>query len=265
MSHQNPHTVLEQRVAVVVGAETPFGYAAATALAANGAHVVACTAHSRDLAELVYEVRAHGGKISIAPFDRRDLYAANRLASTIIERTERIDILLSCLSAFGMPAPLSRVSTDEWQRLIEINLTANHQLIHAFDPLLRESDAGKALFITASVTKRVRPFYGAFAVTKAALEMLVHTYAAECIASNLRVNLIDPCLMRGLLRGENIIDEHTLTTRELTEVANAMIPLCYPENTQHGQIVNLRDLCSPKGLSVFGDPIVSSGAWPSVA
>src|SRR5690606_28982754 len=109
---------------------------------------------------------ARGGKATLIPLDVRDGLKIDELGSIIAGRFGRLDILVGNAGVLGDLAPIPHVRPEVWQRVIDVNLTANFRLIRSLDPLLRASEAGRAMFVTSGVTESARPFWGAYAVSK---------------------------------------------------------------------------------------------------
>ncbi|MBN9590986.1 MAG: SDR family NAD(P)-dependent oxidoreductase, partial [Alphaproteobacteria bacterium] len=180
---------LENRIALVTGASRGIGRAAALALAAQGAHVIAIARTVGGLEELDDEIRKAGGSATLVPLNLKDFAALDRLGASIFERWGRLDAFLGNAGTLGVLTPLGHLEPKVFQELLDINVTANWRLIRSLDPLLKQSDAGRVLFISSTVARKPRAFWGGYAMSKAALESLALTYAAECEGSAIRVNL----------------------------------------------------------------------------
>ena len=144
---------LEGRIAVVTGASRGIGYAAALALAEAGAHVVAVARTTGGLEELDDAIRAKGGAATLVPLDLKDFAGIDRLGGAIYERWGKLDILFGNAGVLGVVTPLGHLEPKVWDNAVAINLTANWRLIRSLDPLLRQSDAGRALFVTSAATQ----------------------------------------------------------------------------------------------------------------
>lgn len=199
---------LAGQIALVTGASRGIGAAVAKALAGHGAHIVAVARKQPELEQLDDAIEALGGTATLVPMDLRDGEAIDRLGATLYERFGKLDILVGNAAMLGDLTPVAHLTPGVWDRVISTNLTANYRLILSLDPLLRLSPAGRALFVTSGVVKSPHPFWGAYAVSKAGLEMLVQTYAAEVKHTAMKVALVDPGTVRTGLRasafpGEN--------------------------------------------------------------
>jgi NAD(P)-dependent dehydrogenase (short-subunit alcohol dehydrogenase family) len=190
------------RIALVTGASRGIGRAATLALAKAGAHIVAVARTVGALEDLDDEIRTHGATATLVPLDLKDAAAIDRLGGAIFDRFGRLDALFANAAVAGPVTPVAHIEPKAWEATVAVNLTANYRLIRSFDPLLRASPAGRALFVTSGAARETRPYLGLYAATKAALEALVAAYAAEVAVTNLKVNLLSPGHLRTRLREE---------------------------------------------------------------
>lgn len=231
---------LANRIALVSGASRGIGHASALALAAAGAHVVAVARTVGGLEELDDAIRAGGGTATLVPLDLKDYAGIDRLAAALRERYGRLDILVGNAGILGPLSPLDHVPPQEWDDVIAINVTANWRLIRAFVDLLKASDAGRAVFITSGVVALARAYWGPYAVTKAALDMLVRTFAAETATTNVRVNLLNPGPIRTRMLATAMPALDMSNVDKPDKVAAAVVSLCLPSVTESGQFYDLR-------------------------
>ncbi len=213
---------LRGRIALVTGASRGIGRAVARRFAAEGARLILVARTSGGLEEADDEVRGAGGEPAmLVPLDICQGDLVDQLGAALHERFGRLDILVGNAAMLGGLRPVGHYPPDVWEDVIALNLTANWRLIRSLDPLLRLSDAGRAMFVTSGVTEGKPPAYwGAYTASKAALEALVCTYAAELKRTNLKVNIIDPGASATNMRAEAFPgeDPNTLATPdEITE------------------------------------------------
>jgi len=194
--------VLTNRIALVTGASRGIGRAAAIALGAAGAHVICVARTVGGLEETDDAIRRKGGSATLVPLNLREFDAIDRLGATIFERWGRLDAFLGNAGSLGVITPLTHLEPKAFQELVEVNITANWRLIRSFDPLLKKSDAGRALFVTSGAARKHTPYWGGYGMAKAALESLALTYAAECASTNVRVNLFSPGPVRTAMRAK---------------------------------------------------------------
>jgi NAD(P)-dependent dehydrogenase (short-subunit alcohol dehydrogenase family) len=231
---------LSDRIALVTGASRGIGAALALELASAGAHVVAVARTVGGLEELDDNIKATGGTATLVPLDMKDMDGIARLALALIERYQRLDVLVGNAGILPVPSPVGHIEPKSWDDAMAINVTANWQVIRCFDPLLQWSQAGRAVFITSGVASMGRPYFGAYAASKSALDALVRTYAAECATTKVRVNLFSPGQTRTRMMSVAFpgVDPETLPTPE--EVVKAIVPLCLPSCTESGKLYDFR-------------------------
>lgn len=228
---------LDGRIALVTGATRGIGRATALALAAAGAHVVAVGRTSGALEELDDAIIAAGSTATLVPLDIKDGEGIDRLGGALYERFGRLDIFVGNAGVLGPMTPLAQIEPKEWNDTLAVNLTANWRLIRSLDPLLRLSTAGRAVLVSSGAAHKARPFWGAYAVTKAAVEVLARTWAAEVEnISSLRVNLINPGPIRTRMRAKAFPSEDPDTLPSPEELAQAILALCLPSVQETGQL-----------------------------
>src|SRR6202051_110627 len=183
---------LTSRIALVSGASRGIGYAAARALAKAGAHVSAVARTQGGLEELDAEIRKDGGSATLVPLNLTDFDGIARLGAALHERHGKLDILIGNAGIAGPSSPLDDIELKPWNDVMAINVTANFQLIRCMEPLLKNSDAGRAVFITSAAFTLALAYLGPYAASKAAMETLVRVWAHETAEPPIRVNLFSP-------------------------------------------------------------------------
>jgi NAD(P)-dependent dehydrogenase (short-subunit alcohol dehydrogenase family) len=231
---------LSGRIALVTGASRGIGYAAALALARAGAHVVAVARTVGGLEELDDAIRAGGGSATLVPLDLKDHDGIARLAAALNERYRRLDVLIGNAGIGGPSSPLSHVEPKAWDEVMAINVTANWQLIRHFEPLLKASDAGRVVFVSSGAAHNARAYRGPYGVSKAALEALARTFAAETQSTPVRVNLFNPGPTRTGLRAAAMPGEDPMTLPSAEEVADKIVALALPSVTESGKLYDFR-------------------------
>jgi NAD(P)-dependent dehydrogenase (short-subunit alcohol dehydrogenase family) len=229
--------VLEGRIALVTGASRGIGQAAARALAAAGAHVILVARTVGGLEDVDDEIQKAGGSATLVPLDLKDGAALDRLGASIYERWGRLDAFLGNAGVLGAVTPLTHLEPKLFQELLDVNVTANWRLIRSLHPLLRASDAGRALFVTSGAARHHTPFWGGYAMAKAALESLALTYAAECASTNIKVNLLSPGPLRTAMRARAMPGEDPQTLAPPEAVAPLIVDLLSPGCDKNGELV----------------------------
>ena len=194
---------LAGRVALITGASRGIGAAVARRFASEGARLILAARTPGGLEEVDDEIRTAYGEDAAATLVTLDLSRPediDRLGAAVAERFGRLDILVGNAALLGALAPMHQIAPDEWDRAIATNLTANWRLIRVFDQPLRSSDAGRAIFVTSGAARGARPYWGAYAASKAALEAMVLSWAGETARTRMRINLINPGPTRTRMR-----------------------------------------------------------------
>jgi len=227
---------LADRIALVTGASRGIGYALSVALAREGAHVVAVARTVGGLEELDDAVKAAGSSATLVPLDMRDYDGFYRLAAALNERYKRLDVLVGNAAIGGQRSPLGHVMPPAWDETMAVNVTANYQIIRAMDPLLRRSDAGRTVFMTSGAATNCRAYAGPYSTSKAALNALARTYAAETTSTPVRVNLFNPGPTRTRMRAQVMPGEDPMTLPTPEQVAEKILELCLPGCTETGKL-----------------------------
>jgi NAD(P)-dependent dehydrogenase (short-subunit alcohol dehydrogenase family) len=232
---------LTGRIALVTGASRGIGYFTAIELAKAGAHVIACARTVGGLEELDDAIKAVGGSATLVPFDLSDMKAIDALGANIFERWGKLDILVANAGILGVISPVGHIEAKVFERVMNINVNATWRLIRSLEPLLLKSDAGRALVLSSGVAHTCRPFWGAYSTSKAAVEALARTWAAETEATALRVNSVNPGATRTAMRAQAVPGEDPETVQHPSEVAKVMLRLTAPDLIETGKLFNVRE------------------------
>lgn len=218
------------KIALVTGASRGIGAATATALAAQGAHVILTARTAKDLEAVEDTIFSAGGNATIAPLDLTDGDSISRLAVAVTERWGKLDILVLNAAMLGTLSPVPAIDGAEFARLLTLNVTAQQVMIASFDALLRKSEAGRLVALTSSVGASPRAFWGAYGASKAALENLVECYGDEVKnLSQVRTLIVDPGRTRTAMRAKAYPGEDPSTVKEPTVVADAIVQMLQSE------------------------------------
>jgi NAD(P)-dependent dehydrogenase (short-subunit alcohol dehydrogenase family) len=228
---------LAGRVALITGASRGIGAATSVALARLGAHVVLTARTQGGIEETDDAVRLEGGNSTLLPMDLKDADQIDAVGPTIMQRFGRLDILVHNAGALGRLTPVGHITPRDFADCLAVNFTASYRLIRTCGPVLAASDAGRAVFVTTHVASAPRAFWGAYASTKAGMEMLVRIWADEVEGSALRVNLFDPGRTATRMRATAYPGEDPSTLPTPASVAEHLVPLCLPTEQRHGVTV----------------------------
>ena len=233
---------LEGRVALVTGASRGIGAAAAKALAAEGAHVILLARNKAGLEETYDSINENGGTSTIMPFDLTHLDELEALGPTILERFKRLDIWVANAGKLGTLTPVSHSKIKEWRDVYTLNVLSNVQMIRTLEPLLKVSDAGRAIFVGSGMGIDPYAFYGEYGVSKAAVMFLAKTWAEETKHTNIKINIIRPGAVDTELLAEAFPGGyHAPGLRMPEDIDQMFVELSLPSCTRHGDIVTPED------------------------
>ncbi|MCW3477015.1 SDR family NAD(P)-dependent oxidoreductase [Limobrevibacterium gyesilva] len=230
---------LSGRVALVTGASRGIGAATALELARRGAHVVITARTQGGLEETDDRIRAAGGAATLLPLDLADVDAIDAIGPSVLDRFGRLDIMVSNAGALGVLTPVPHILPKDWTEVIAVNVTAAWRLIRSCGPLLLAAEAGRAVFVTSRIVQKPTAYWGAYGATKAALEHLALTWAAETRTTPLRVNLADPGPVASRLRRVGFPGEDQATLPQPSDVAPGIADLCSPTETRHAEVIRV--------------------------
>jgi len=237
--------VLDGRVALVTGASRGIGRAAAIQLAILGAHVVLAARTQGGLEEADDEIRAAGGQATLLPIDLKNGDSIDPLGPSLHGRFGRLDILVHNAGALGKLTPVGHIVPKDFAECMAVNLAATYRLIRSCAPVLAAAEAGRAVFVTSSVARTPRAFWGAYAATKAGMENLVLCWADEVENTPLRVNLFDPGGTATRMRAQAFPGEDPNTLPQPAVVARQLVAMCLPEAIGHASLVRFQPAGHP--------------------
>lgn len=226
---------IANKIALITGATRGIGAAVAKRFAREGAHIIATGRSKTDLEKLDDEIKAGGGTATLVQMDLLETDKIELLAQNIAARFGRLDILVGNAGILGELSPVPDIEPADWDKVIATNLTANFHLIRCFDSLLKISSAPRAMFVSSGVTSGAHAYWGAYAVSKSALEKLVKTYAAENVKTSLRVNLIDPSAVRTRMRAKAFPGEDPETLPHPDEITDVFVELAQEDMLESGK------------------------------
>jgi len=227
---------LENRVALITGASRGIGAAVARRFSLEGAHPIVVARTQGALEKLDDDIRTNGGAATLVPLDLLDGAAVDKMAGLIAERFGKLDILVGNAAILGQLSPMSHYDPKTWTEVVATNLHANWRLIRNFDALLRQSDAGRAIFVTSSVARKTKAYWGPYAASKAALEKMVRDWSLELKQTNVRANIIDPGRVRTNMRKQAYPGENSKELRSPESITDSFVKLASAQCESNGEI-----------------------------
>ena len=193
---------INRRIALITGASRGIGRVVARRFIEEGMHVIAVARTVSALEELDDYAKTMDNNITIVPLDVTQFLSISELGFAIYQKFGRLDVLVGNAGMLGGCSPIGHYKPSLWQKIIDTNLTANWHFLRNFDQLLRQSKAGRVIFVTSEFSQTAPAYYGAYSVSKAGLETLAMTYVNETKLTNIKTNLISPPDIKTRLRSE---------------------------------------------------------------
>lgn len=229
---------LDGRVVLITGSSRGLGYAAAKDAARRGAHVIAVARTVGGLEDLDDEIQALGGATTLVPLDLTDYDGIDRLGAAIFERWGRLDGLIGNAGQLGVLSPVPHIGPKDFETAFAVNVTANYRLLRSLDLPLRQSDAGRAVFVSSSAARNAGPYWGLYGSSKAALDALIKSFAGEMATTSVRANVFYPGVVRTAMRAKAMPGEDPDTLPAPGQVAPALIDLVLPTETRNGMLID---------------------------
>jgi len=230
---------MKGRIALVTGASRGLGYSIALQLAEAGAHVIAVARTQAGLEELDDAIQKAGGACTLVPLDVQSPDGVEKLAEAVQQRWGKLDAMIINAGVLGELTPAAQLTSKIWNEVLAVNLIAPARFIRAFEGLLKQSDAGRAVFTTSGVgSRRAKAYWAAYGASKSGLDNLVQSWARELDGSPMKVNLVDPGAVRTRMRATAAPGEDPLSLPHPDDIAPVFVSLCNPGETRHGEIVS---------------------------
>ncbi|MDY8110445.1 SDR family NAD(P)-dependent oxidoreductase [Fulvimarina sp. 2208YS6-2-32] len=232
---------LDGRIALVTGASRGIGCELAEHFAAEGAHVYCVARTVGALEELDDRIKAKGGSATLVPLDLLDYPGIDRLGAAIHERHGKLDIMVANAGMLGVLSPIGHIEAKTFEKTMATNVTSVWRLIRSLDPLLRKSDAGRAILMSSGAAHSAKAYWGLYAATKAAMEALGRSWANETMNTALRVNLVNPGATATRMRATAMPGEDPKTLPQPRDVAARIVPLALPSLQETGRLFDVRE------------------------
>lgn len=225
---------LTGKLALVTGASRGIGYHCAKGLAGAGAHVIAVARTVGGLEELDDEIQSVDGSATLVPLDLTDYEAIDRLGASIFERWGKLDVLVGNAGMLGGLSPIEHIEPKTFEKVMNLNVTANWRLMRSMSPLLRKASAPRAVFMTAAAAHDSKPFWASYSASQSALRCLVETWAAECDKTPMKINLLDPGAMQTALRAAAMPGEDRQNLAHPSEIIESLLALVDDDLDRNG-------------------------------
>ena len=232
---------LENRTALVTGANRGLGLAIAKAYAKEGAKVLLAGRNEAALERVQAEIAASGGDARVFVVDLEDADSVRGLAASIKGEFSSLDIFVANAASLGARVPLVRYPLETWRQTFRINVEANLVLLGELDPLFKASDSARIIMLSANVATQGKATTGSYAVSKAALEAMVRIYVVESKGTPIRINIVSPGPTRTEMRARAAPEEDPLSIKPPEAVTPLFVELATRECQRQGEWLNADD------------------------
>ncbi|HVR18921.1 MAG TPA: SDR family oxidoreductase, partial [Polyangiaceae bacterium] len=218
---------LRHQAAVVTGASRGLGAALARELARKGARLVLVARHAEPLEAVVRSIRETGGQAHALVADVADKHAVYPLAGTAAELVGPVDLLIHNASELG-PVPLRLLldtECEDLERVLGVNLVGPFRLTKALGGSMALRGRGTIVHVSSDASVNAYPTWGAYSVSKAALDHLGRVLAAELAPHGVRVLSVDPGDMNTLLHAAAVPDADPASLADPNDVAASIVRL----------------------------------------
>lgn len=229
---------LEGRVALVTGANRGIGLAIAREYAREGAQCLIAGRNVAALEKVAASINGAGGKAKAIPMDLEDDASIRSAIAQVARLAPRLDIFVANAAALGARVAITKYPIDVWRQTFQVNVHANLLLLQGLDPLLKKSDAGRVIIMSAQVATVAKIGTGSYAVSKAALEALARVYMIEGKDSAIRVNTVSPMATRTEMRAKAAPTEDPMTLKTPESIASLFVELGLPSCQRQGEWIN---------------------------
>jgi len=230
------------RVVLVTGASRGIGYHAALEISRQGGQAIALARTEGALEELDDAAADLPGGITLVPMDLRKPEGLSQLADIVTKRWSRLDGLIGNAGILGALTPLSQIAPNVWAETFTVNLHANWALIQAFEPLLKESESGRAVFVTSGAAASQRAYWGAYSTSKAALNAMIGCWAKELEPTRARANLFNPGPVATAMRAQAMPGEDPSTLPGPDGAGRALADMVAADYGENGAEIDFRDI-----------------------
>jgi NAD(P)-dependent dehydrogenase (short-subunit alcohol dehydrogenase family) len=237
-------------VALITGAGRGIGRAIATKFGAEGARLALCARSRPELRDLAESLHGSGVEVFWKDFDLRDTTAMRFFVEAAAKRLGAPTVLVNNASILGPRRPIADYPDKEWRDVLEVNTTAPFELIQLVLPGMRNAGGGSIINVSSSVGRHGRRDWGAYAVSKFALEGLTEVLADELAEHQIRVNSVNPGGTATRMRAQAYPEEDPATLPRPEEIVQVFLYLAGDASRDvTGQKIDARGFRPPAARS----------------
>jgi len=224
--------------ALITGAGSGIGAEISIALAKKY-HTIITGRSLSSLEKTEKQIIENGGSCTLAELDMNNYNGIDKLGLEIFKRWKKLDILISNAAILGTLGPLHHQSHDEFIDVLNVNLISNHRLIRSMEPLLKNSDKPIACFLSSSVAIEAKPYWGAYAVSKASLQHMIQIWSKENLNNNFSIVIINPGKTNTKMRKLAMPGENEKYLQSPKVVAKKIEKIIYSNEIYKGDVIDL--------------------------
>ena len=226
-------------IALITGAGSGIGAEIAKQLAQKNIHTVITDKNLSGLQKTEDNILSKNGTCTVAQLDMQDFVGIDRLGMEVFKRWKKLDIMVSNASMLGTLGPIHHQNNEEFVEVLNVNSISNYRLIRSFDALLKNSVKPKALFLTSSLARKPKAFWGAYAVSKATLEHIVNIWALENNHNNMSISIIDPGKTDTPMRKAAMPGEDSRNLSKADYIAKLVLDKILTDKIYKGEVLNI--------------------------
>ena len=226
-------------IALITGAGSGIGAEIAKQLAQKNIHTVITDKNLSGLQKTEYNILSNNGTCTVAQLDMQDFVGIDRLGMEVFKRWKKLDIMVSNASMLGTLGPIHHQNNEEFVEVLNVNSISNYRLIRSFDSLLKNSVKPKALFLTSSLARKPKAFWGAYAVSKATLEHIVKIWALENNHNNMSISIIDPGKTDTPMRKAAMPGEDSRNLSKADYIAKLVLDKILTDKIYKGEVLDI--------------------------
>ena len=225
--------------ALITGAGSGIGAEIAIMLAKQNYHTIITGKSLSSLEKTEKIILDLGGSCTVVELDMNNFIGIDKLGLEIFKRWKKLDILISNAAILGTLGPIHHQSNKEFIEVLNVNLVSNHRLIRSIEPLLKNSVQPKASFLSSTVANEVRPFWGAYAISKASLQHMVKIWSLENKKNNLSISIINPGKTNTKMRRQAFPGENNNNLQNPKKVAEKIKDIIFSNKIYKGEVIDL--------------------------
>ena len=225
--------------ALITGAGSGIGAETAIVFAKEKYHTIITGKSISSLEKTEKVIVENGGSCTLVKLDMKDFTGIDKLGLEIFKRWRKLDILISNAAILGTLGPIHHQNHDEFIEVLNVNLISNHRLIRSVEPLLKNSPKPQASFLSSTVATVARPFWGAYAISKASLQHMVKIWSMENQNNNLSISIINPGRTNTKMRKQAMPGENAEFLQNPKEVAEKIKNIIFSNKVYKGEVIDL--------------------------